>query len=139
MGDGYGAFETEITISGTVAGYASASSTWVNLAAGTVAGANMITTRNDGIYAPTGLTLTNTKMVLGGRLQCVIDDGANPGGIFLWSTNIYDNALTAFFDVNVKVDVGWVDGVLSNATGDGHVPLFKEADGTVHYVNTFVS
>jgi hypothetical protein len=133
-----GYFESDIsgTVAGTVYGFGS----WINLASATVCGSNMIAAQDNGIFGPTGLTLTNTKMIIGMRMELVIEGGANPGSLFLFSTNIYDNALTAFYDINAKVEAGWVTGTLSNASGAGHVPLFKEAStGTVHYVNTYTA
>lgn len=141
--DGYGAIEMNANFSGAIAGpYAAVSSTWVNLAAGTtVVAGPMICTRNDGIYGPSGLTLTNAKMVIGGRMQFVIDDGANPGSLYLWSTNIYSNALTALFDINSIHDFG---DTTEKSTGGIAIPFMKvsaggEAPNTVYYLNLYTS
>lgn len=141
--DGYGTIEFNANLSGAIAGpYAAASSTWVNLASGTtVVAGPMICTRNDGIYGPTGLTLTNAKMVIGGRMQFVIDDGANPGSLYLWSTNIYSNALTALFDINSIHDFS---DTTAKSTGGFAIPFMKVAAGgespnTVYYLNLYTS
>lgn len=138
--DGYGAVEVDLTLTGTVAGTCAALSSWVNMAASSTAGGNRICAQNNGIYSSaTGTPLTNAICIMGMRMQLVIDGGDDPSGIHCFSTNIYDNVLTSIFEVNTKEDFGWLDGVLSSATGDGHVPLFKEANGTVHYVNTYTA
>lgn len=138
--DGYGAVEVDLTLSGTVAGTCAAFSSWINMAADSVGGSNIICAQNNGIYSPaSGTPLTNAICIMGMRMQLVIEGGDDPTGIHCFSTNIYDNVLTSIFHVNTKEDFGWVDGVLSSATGDGHIPLFKEANGTVHYVNTYTA
>lgn len=135
--DGYGVFETNANFSGTVGGpYAAASSTWINFASGSVPGANIIATRNDGIYLPTGITASSATMIIGGRLQYVADDGANPGALYLWSTNIYDNALTAIFHVNAAVDLAKTTG--AGTTNVGKIPLFRDVSaGKTWYVNVY--
>jgi hypothetical protein len=136
FGDGYGAFENELTASGTIAGTFAASSTWINFAAASVPGGNLICVRNDGIYLPTGITTTTATMIIGGRLQYVDTDGANPGGLYLWSTNIFDNALTAIFHVNAAVDFAWTTG--AKTTNAGSIPLFRDVSaGKTWYVNVY--
>jgi hypothetical protein len=137
-GDGYGAFEVDITSSGTVAGTSAASSTWLNFAAGSVPGGNIIAVQNNGIYLPSGITASSAKMIIGARMQYIADDGANPGELYCFSTNIYSNVLTAIFDVNAIADLG---GSTSAQTGNDYkVPLFRDATaGQLWYVNVYHS
>ena len=135
--DGYGLFETNANFSGTVAGpYAAASSTWINFAESSVPGANICAVRNDGIYLPTGITASSATMVIGGRLQYVADDGANPGALHLWSTNIYSNALTSIFHVNALADFG---GSTSAASLNGYkIPFIKDVTANkTWYINVY--
>jgi hypothetical protein len=135
--DGYGAVETDITASGTFAGpYVAASSTWLNLLAAAVPGTSIITPHNDGIYVPSGITASSAKMIMGGRYHYMADDGANPGSLFLFSTNIYSNALTALLDVNAIEDFGGASGA---ATGNDYkIPFVKIAStGVVWYINLY--
>lgn len=136
--DGYGAVEIDITASGTFAGpYVAASSTWVNVAAAAVPGGSIVTPHNDGIYLPTGITASSAKMIMGSRMQYVADDGANPGSLFLWSTNIYSNVLTAMFDVNAIADYG---ATTTKSGSSIAIPFIKDATaGTTYYVNIFSS
>jgi hypothetical protein len=137
-GDGYGAHEIDITASGTVAGTTAASSTWLNFAAAAVPGANMICVQNNGIYLPSGITASSAKMIMGMRMQYVADDGANPGSLFLFSTNIYSNALTALFDVNAIADMGGSTGAQTG--NDYKIPLFKDASANqLWYINVYHS
>ena len=140
MGDGYGAVETELTLSGTVAGHVAASSTWINVTGASVdAGSQTICVRNDGIYVTaTGTPMSSATAIIGGRLQYVADGGGNPGALYLWQTNISDNVITALINVNDKVDIGWTTGLKAGGTMQGSVPLFTDKDGNTHYVNTWI-
>ncbi|MDO8706416.1 MAG: hypothetical protein Q7J84_15865 [Sulfuricaulis sp.] len=136
--DGYGAFEVDITSSGTVAGTSAASSTWLNFAAGSVPGSNIICVQNNGIYLPSGITASSAKMIMGMRMQYVADDGANPGSLYCFSTNIFSNALTAIFDVNAIADLGGSTG--AQASNDYKIPLLRDASaGVTWYVNVYHS
>lgn len=136
--DGYGTVEINANFSGTVAGpYACAESCWVNFAAAAVPGGNIVAVHNDGIYLPSGITASSAKMIMGSRMHYVADDGANPGSLYLFSTNIYDNALTAIFDVNAIEDFS---STSEKSTGGIAIPLIKCVNsGTTYYVNIYTS
>jgi len=137
QGDGYGAFEIDITSSGTVAGTTAASSTWLNFAAASAPGSNLICVQNNGIWLDTGITATSAKMIMGMRMQYVAQDGGNPGSLFCFSTNIYSNVLTAVFDINAIEDFA----PAGTKSGDSvAIPFIKAANsGTVYYVNAYSS
>jgi len=136
LGDGVGVFEKELTAAGTVAGTFAAESTWINFADAAVPGANLICTHNDGIYLPAGITATSATMIMGARYQYVAADGGNPGSLYLWSTNISANALTALLHVNAAVDLTWVTG--AKTTNVGSIPLFRDVSaGKTWYVNVY--
>ncbi len=136
FGDGYGAFEVDITASGTVAGTFAASSTWLNFADAAVPGANKICVQNNGIYLPAGITASSAQMIIGMRMQYIAADGANPGSLYLFETNIFSNALTAMFAVNAAVDIAWTTG--AKTTNAGSIPLFRDISaGKTWYVNVY--
>ncbi len=138
QGDGYGVFEVDVTASGTFAGTTNAFSSWLNVAAAAVPGGNLICVQNNGIYLPSGITASSAKMIMGMRMQYVADDGANPGSLYCFSTNIYSNVLTAIFDVNAIVDLGGSTGAQTG--NDYKIPLFKDASaGVTWYVNVYHS
>lgn len=140
MGDGYGAVETDLTLSGTVAGMVAASSTWVNVTGASVdAGSQTVCVRNDGIYVTaTGTPMDGATAIIGGRLQYVAEGGGNPGALYLWQTNISDNVLTALFSVNTIEDMGGSSGAASS--GGYKIPFVKFANsGTVYYINMYTS
>ena len=138
QGDGYGVFEVDVTASGTFAGTTNAFSSWLNVAASAVPGGNLICAQNNGIYLPTGITASSAKMVMGMRMHYVADDGANPGSLYCFSTNIYSNVLTAIFDVNAIVDLGGSTGAQTG--NDYKIPLLKDASaGVTWYVNVYHS
>lgn len=136
LADGYGVFETDITVSGILAGYAVASSTWLNFADASVPGANICAVRNDGIYLPAGITASSATMIIGGRFHYIADDGANPGSLYLFSTNIFSNVLTAILHVNAIVDLGGSTGAVT--TNAYKIPLFRDVSaGKTWYVNVY--
>lgn len=137
--DGYGAVEYELTLTGNVADTCAASSTWVNMAAASSAGSHVICTHNDGIWvSSTNTPMASATAIIGGRLQYVAEGAENPGALYLWQTNIYGNVLTALLSINVMADIGWAGTAYAGGTA-GHFPMFKDAAGTVHYVNTYTA
>jgi hypothetical protein len=139
LGDGYGAVEVDLTLTGTVAGMVAGLSSWVNMAASSSGGGQLICAQDNGIYvSATGTPMSASIAVIGMRMQYVAEGGGNPGGLYLFSTNIYDNALTAMFHVNAKVDLGWITGAC--ATGAAHIPLFRDVSaGVTWFVNIYTS
>jgi hypothetical protein len=136
LGDGYGVFEKNANLSGTIGGTIAGESSWINFAAASVPGANLICTHNDGIYLPAGITASSATMIMGARYQYVADDGANPGALHLFSTNIYDNALTSIFHVNAKADFGGSSGAAS--TNAYKIPFLKDVTANkTWYINVY--
>jgi hypothetical protein len=137
FGDGYGAFEMELDLTGTLAGMVAAASTWINMGASSVGGSNLICVHNDGVYVPTaGAPLANATVIIGSRMQYVAEGGENPGALYLWSTNIFANALTALLHVNAAVDLSWASGAKS--TNAASIPLFRDVTaGKTWYVNVY--
>ena len=136
LGDGYGAVEIDLTASGTVAGTVAALSTWVNLAASSSGGGQLICAQNNGIYvSATGTPMSASTAIIGMRMQYVAEGGGNPGALYLFSTNIYDNALTAMFHVNAAADLSKTTVKSTNA---GSIPLFRDISaGKTWYVNVY--
>jgi len=140
MNDGYGVVEIDVSMTGTAGSSAfpmSALSSWVNIPSGTVGAGKMVCAQNNGIYEASAATITDAKIVFGMRAQYLCED--TDGLRFPFALNTNNAAITALFDVPNATDMGWVDGVLANETGDGHIPLFRDAAGIVHYVNTYVA
>jgi hypothetical protein len=141
FGDGYGSFECNLNIgTGAVAGYVATGSFWINLgvATTTFTAGNCISPLDVGIWGITGMTMTNSKIIMGLKMSCVIDDGANPGSLFLFNTNIYANALTALFDVNTIVD--YAATATAASTGGYKLPFCVErSTGTTWYMNIYTS
>jgi len=131
-----GYFEADLT--GTLASEIYGFGSWINFDVDAKCGSHGIYAQDNGIYAPAamGSDISSAKLVIGMRMECVIDDGQNPGSLFLFSTNIYSNTLTALFDVNAIVDMGGASGA---ATGNDYkIPLIKDATaGQVWYVNLY--
>lgn len=136
LGDGYGVFESESDLSGTLAGAVAGESAWINFAEEAVPGANMVCVHNDGIYLPSGITASSATMIMGARYQYVAADGANPGALHIFSTNIYDNVLTSIFHVNAIADFGGSTGAAS--TNARKVPFIKDVTADkLWYVNVY--
>ena len=130
-----GYFETDIT--GTAAGTVYGFGSWLNFNASSSGGSQMLCAQDNGIWSSaTGTPLASAKLVIGMRMECVIEGGGNPGSLFLFSTNIYDNVLTALFDVNALVDMGGSSGAASG--NDYKIPFIKDATANrVWYVNLY--
>lgn len=138
--DGYGAVEIDVTATGTMTDTCAASSTWLNFAASSSGGSNLVCVQNNGIYvSATGTPMASATAIIGMRMQYVADGGGNPGALYLFSTNIFDNVLTAMFHVNAAVDIGWASGTKSGGTA-GNFPIFRDVSaGVTHYVNTYTA
>ncbi len=138
-GDGYGAMEYELNITGTAAGQTAASSTWINMAASSSGGSQTISVRDDGIWSSaTGTPLASAKCIIGGRMQFVVEGGGNPGSLFLWATNISDNQVTALFDINTIIDFNYSSG--AGSSGGIKIPFLKErSTGTTYYMSLYTS
>ena len=137
LGDGYGAVEVDLTLTGTVAGPVAALSAWVNMAASSSGGGNVICAQDNGIYVPaTGTPMSASTAIIGMRMQYVVDGGGDAGALHLFDTNIYDNVLTSLFRVNAIVDMGGSTGA---ATGNDYkIPLFRDVTaGQTWYVNIY--
>lgn len=141
FGDGYGAIECNLNIgTGAIPGFVATGSFWVNLGVNTTtfSAGGTLSPLDVGIWGTTGLTLTNSKMIMGLKMSCVIDDGANPGSLYLFNTNISANALTAIFDINTIVDFTATSGAASS--GAYKIPFLKErSTGTTWYINMYTS
>jgi len=139
FGDGYGAVECELTLTGTIAGQCAGLSSWVNIGASAVVGSNMICAQDNGIYVPTaGAPMASAIGIMGMRMSYVAEGGENPGALHLFSTNISANVLTSLFRVNAIVDMG---GSATAASGNDYkVPLFyDQSAGQIWYVNIYHS
>jgi hypothetical protein len=137
LGDGYGAVEVDLTMTGTGAGHVAAFSSWINLAASSAGGTGLICAQNNGIWvSSTGTPMASSTAIIGMRMQYVAEGGGNAGALYLFSTNIYSNQLTAMFHVNAAVDLTWATGAKS--TNAGSIPLFRDVSaGKTWYVNVY--
>lgn len=128
--DGYGAFEVDITLSGSPTDHSAAASAWVNITGGTVPAGTYICARNDGIYEEAAATVTNAKLVFGARMQYIVTD--TDGLRFPWSINTNNAAITALIDCNNFTDLGTVAN--AGATAATLLPIARNAGGTLKYV-----
>jgi len=135
--DGYGAVEIELTLTGTLADTVAASSTWINMGASSDAGSVMVAAQNNGIYVPSaGTPMAAATAIIGMRMQYVAEGGEDPGALYLFSTNIYANALTAIYHVNAAVDFGFASG--AKTTNAGSVPFLRDVSGSkTWYINVY--
>lgn len=133
MADGYGVFEVDVTVTGTMGatGFVNATSAWVNIPSGMTVGAGQyVCARNDGVYEDAGATITNAKIVFGARLHKLLGD--TDALSFPWSINTNNSAITALIDVNNLTDLGTVAN--AGATAATLLPICRDAGGTLKYV-----
>lgn len=133
LGDGYGAVEVDLTMTGTAAGHNAATSSWVNIPTGTVGAGNYVCAMNNGVYEASAATITNAKIIFGMRAQKILGD--TDALSFPFSVNTNNTAITAIFDVNNLTDMGQT----TNAGSDAGtlVPLMRDAGGTIKYVKLY--
>lgn len=128
--DGYGAFEVDVTLSGSPTDHCAASSSWVNITGGTVPAGDYVCAHNDGIYEESAATITNAKLIFGSRMQYIVSDTDSLR--FPWSINTNNAAITALIDVNNISDLGVVAN--AGATTATVLPILRNAAGTLKYV-----
>lgn len=134
---GAGYFQLDVT--GSVAGTLYGFGAWVNMLASSVAGANRICAQDNGIWADATCNVSNSIMVIGMRMELVVDDGDAPGKLYLFSTNIYSNTLNAMFEVNAIGDLGGSTGTKSGGTAR-YIPFaYDVTAGATHYINTYTA
>lgn len=140
MTDGYGAVEIDLTLSGTLTGIVAAQSVWVNLTGTSAdAAANMVCVQNNGIYVPaSGTPMDSATAIIGMRMHYIAEGGGDPAALYLFSTNIFSNKLTAMFHVLAKDDLNWATGAAS--AGAGKIPLFRDISaGQTWYVSVYTA
>ena len=133
--DGYGAFEVDVTMSGSPTDHSAASSSWVNITGGTVPAGTYICARNDGIYEEAAATVTNAKIIFGSRMQYIFSD--TDALRFPFSLNTNNAAITAMFDCNNISDFGTVAsaGTAANVL----LPILRDAGGNLRYVMLYTN
>lgn len=128
--DGYGAFEVDVTLSGSPTDHCAASSSWVNITGGTVPAGDYVCAHNDGIYEEAAATITNAKLIFGSRMQYIVSDTDSLR--FPWSINTNNAAITALIDCNNTSDLGVVAN--AGAVQAEMLPILRNAAGTLKYV-----
>ncbi len=136
MGDGAGAIEADLTLTGTVAGFAAAASAWVNMASVTT-GAHMICAQTNGLWSDTGGILTNGVFIFGMRADCLLETNGGAGGATFYPFSVINNTnvTTALILCNAaSSDLGLV----SDAGSDTNtlVPLYQDNTG-IKYVKIY--
>lgn len=132
-GDAYSLVESDLTLTGTVAGMVSAFGSWVNMAAVTT-GANYVCAQNNGLWSDTGGILTNGTFIFGMRAQCLLQTNGGASGAKFYPFCVVNNTnvTTAIFKCNAgSSDLGTT--AVSKTTEGKYVPLYTDDAGT-HYV-----
>lgn len=133
--DGYGAFEVDVTLSGSPTDHSAAASAWINITGGTVPVGTYICARNDGIYEASAATITNAKLIFGARMHKLTDD--TDGLCFPFSLNTNNTAITALFDCQNRSDFGLV---ASAGTAENQLlPIMRDAAGNLRYVMLYTN
>jgi hypothetical protein len=135
MSDGYGAFETDLTVSGTATGQVSAASCWVNIGGSAVLPASNYTqVHTDGIWDGGGTLGGNIAYV---RYQCLL--ASNPAWCSLFDLNFSgaNSELDAIFNCNdASLALGFTAGSPSGSA-TGTIPFFSTAGGSVKYIYVY--
>lgn len=126
LGDGYGVFETDYSVTGTTTGELNVRSTWINIGSSAVLG-GYVHVHTDGIWDGGG-TLTNANMAWG-KFSCLLS--SNPAAMNLWELNFSgaNSEIDAIFAVNnVELALGYLAGTPTKAAV-GSIPFCETAGG----------
>jgi len=132
--DGYGAVEVDLTLTGTVAGFTAAMSSWVNITGTGAVGSNIVCAQTNGIYADSGAN-TGSIVIFGMRCSGILTDA--PTVFAPFSINTSNRAITALFEMNSNPDVGYLANTGTSGTKVGDVPLFCDAAGQQYFVRIY--
>jgi hypothetical protein len=134
LGDGYGAFEIDVTATGTIAGFIAPLSSWLNITGTGAAGANIVCAQSNGIYADSGGN-TGSIVIFGMRASGILTDA--PTVFAPFSINTSNRAITALFEMNSNPDVGYLANANTSGAKVGDVPLFCDAAGQQYFVRIY--
>jgi hypothetical protein len=136
LGDGYGLIESDLTLTGTVAGHVSALSSWIEAITVTTGG-NIIAAQTNGIYSEVGAVLSNSTLIFGMRMQCLCQVNGGVSSTLFYPFSIVNNTniTTALIQCN---DASSDLGRITNAGVDSGllIPLYKDNSG-VKYVKIY--
>ena len=125
MTDGYGVWESELTVTGLATGDIAERSDWINLTGDATIPSYMFI-HTDGVYDG-GATLTGA-LIAWAKYTCML--ASNPVWCSLWELN-FDGAnseIDAIFNVNDPVlALGYATGSVSSVIGS--IPFFSQAGG----------
>lgn len=128
-GDGYALTESDLTLTGTVAGSVSALSSWIELITGITTGSNMICAQSNGIYAEAASVMTGATVVFGMRMQCLCQSEGDIGAMYPFSIINNTNITTALIQCNAaSSDLGVT--AASKTTTATYMPIYKDGAGT---------
>jgi hypothetical protein len=130
FGDGYGAVECDLALTGTTTGHTAALSSWMNIGSGTASG--LVCAQTNGVWE-SGATISGATVIFGMRMQSLCTQA--PGESYPFSIVSAVNVVTALIQCNDSIsdlgrttDVGVDTGTL--------VPLYKDNTG-VKYVKIY--
>lgn len=140
LGDGYGAVEVNITLTGTGAGHTAALSSWINLPSGTTTAGNYICAQSNGIWAA-DITMGACDLIFGMRAIADLVDTTGWGALAPFSLSTGNKAITAIFQKASDPAIGYVARTISTSTvASGTVPFMCAGGGTgVRYVHIYES
>lgn len=127
--DGYGAIESELNLTGVVAGVTSAMSSWVNM--DTVTASNQhIYAQSNGLWSNTGGVLTGGVFVFGLNMDCLLNTNGGAVGATFYPFKCVNNTnvTSAIFLCNdATSDLGEVASISEGTTS--YIPLFTDNEG----------
>jgi len=134
FGDGYGMVEVEMSVTGTQAGHSAALTSWVNIGEGTGGtGGFFHCAQNNGIWEAAGATITDTVLIYGMRMSCILGDSDSIN--YPFSMNMSGSTMKALFHCASTTDIG-----LESDSGSDEstlVPFYTTDNSTVHYVKIY--
>ena len=136
MSDGYGAFEVDLTTSGTGTGNAAASSSWVNIPTGVAASGGYIAARTDGIWEAAGAQVSGAYLVFGAKMTADIGD-TDFDRLVPFCLNSTQDMSALFMIGSPDSKVGIVVAGGGNSSAVGSAAMFIDSNDAVYYVKLY--
>ncbi|MBU0791912.1 MAG: hypothetical protein KKC55_15800, partial [Gammaproteobacteria bacterium] len=136
-GDGYGANEFDLTITGTSAGHVAALSSWVNGTSGTHGtGGVYINAASLGVYFSGGATITAARVNFGFRAS--YQGGQSPNALHLISYSSPGVDITSMFHIGqFHSNVGVVASGGDTGGSSAYVKFMSDDGGNVKYIRLY--
>lgn len=136
LGDGVGAHEYNLDLTGTSSNHMACTSAWVNIISGTHGvGGQFVAAQTNGIWRAAG-TISAAKIIFGMRMIAQL--ATSPNTLCPFSIQVTGDACDALIDVGTVAQLGYIANTGENINLKlGVVPLIIDSNSIPWYVNVY--